>query len=140
MTKLTGHFLRAPSKDLAFTSLDKGHVGLVEDSLQQGHYWWEDGGADSLRAVGETRLPTHTLPIPMFCRGDGSLPSCMHDHASWSLTPIGDNAELLDSKYADNTALYVQDNEMTLERVGWHWRFLVWQQERKPTGIGFLTN
>ena len=31
--------------------------------------------------------------------------------------PIRDDSKLLDSEYADDTALYVQDDEMTLERV-----------------------
>ena len=31
--------------------------------------------------------------------------------------PIREDSELLDSEYADDTALYVQDDEMTLERV-----------------------
>ena len=31
--------------------------------------------------------------------------------------PIKDDSELMDSEYADDTALYVQDDEMTLERV-----------------------
>ena len=31
--------------------------------------------------------------------------------------PIKDDAELLDSEYADDTALYVQDDIETLERV-----------------------
>ena len=31
--------------------------------------------------------------------------------------PIRDDAELLDSEYADDTALYVQDDIETLERV-----------------------
>ena len=31
--------------------------------------------------------------------------------------PIREDSELLDSKYADDTTLYVQDDEMTLERV-----------------------
>ena len=31
--------------------------------------------------------------------------------------PIREDSELLDSEYADDIALYVQDDEMTLERV-----------------------
>ena len=31
--------------------------------------------------------------------------------------PIRDDNELLDSQYADDTALYVEDDETTLERV-----------------------
>ena len=33
------------------------------------------------------------------------------------LLPIRDDFELLDSEYADDTVLYVQDDEGTLERV-----------------------
>ena len=31
--------------------------------------------------------------------------------------PIRDDSELSDAEYADDTVLYVQDDEMTLERV-----------------------
>ena len=57
--------------------------------------------------------------------------------------PIRDDSELLDSEYADDTMLYIQHDEMSLERVRLALEVFCMAAEAKINwnkSVGFLTD